>query len=121
MAQFQYRATDYAGKIVEGSMEAGEERSVVARLQERGLIPLKIGAGGAVATPARAPIAIPSIGGRKKVKNKDVLVFTQELSTLLKAGMPLDKSLTTLADLAPGELKRIANEVLNAVRGGSSL
>ncbi|HEY2385595.1 MAG TPA: type II secretion system F family protein [Candidatus Binatia bacterium] len=121
MAQFQYRATDYTGKIVEGSMEAGEERSVVARLQERGLIPLRIGAGGAVAAPARVPISLPTIGGRKKVRNKDVLVFTQELSTLLKAGLPLDKSLTTLADLAPGDLKRIATEVLNSVRGGSSL
>ena len=121
MAQFQYRATDYTGKIVEGSMEAGEERSVVARLQERGLIPIRIGAGGAVAPPARVPISLPTIGGRKKVRNKDVLIFTQELSTLLKAGLPLDKSLTTLADLAPGDLKRIATEVLNSVRGGSSL
>jgi general secretion pathway protein F len=120
MAQFQYRATDYTGKIVEGSMEAGEERSVVTRLQERGLIPLRIGAGAGVAVPARAPIALP-IRGRKKVRNKDVLIFTQELSTLLKAGMPLDKSLTTLAELAPGDLKRVANEVLNAVRGGTSL
>jgi general secretion pathway protein F len=122
MAQFQYRATDYTGKIVEGSMEAGEERSVVARLQERGLIPLRIGAGGGAPAPARVAISLPTIGsGRKKVRNKDVLIFTQELSTLLKAGLPLDKSLTTLADLAPGDLKRIATEVLNSVRGGSSL
>lgn len=122
MAQFQYRATDYQGKIVEGAMEAGEERSVVLRLQERGLIPLKIGAGGAVAAPSRMPIALPAIGARrKKVRNKDVLVFTQELSTLLAAGMPLDRSLTTLAELAPGDLKRITTEVLNSVRGGTSL
>ena len=33
MAQYQYRATDFQGKIVEGAMEAGEERSVVLRLQ----------------------------------------------------------------------------------------
>lgn len=122
MAQYQYRATDYQGKIVEGSMEAGEERSVVARLQERGLIPLRIGSGGAVATVARAPISLPTLGGRRtKIKNKDVLVFTQELSTLLAAGMPLDRSLTTLAELAPGDLKRVTTEVLNSVRGGTSL
>src|SRR5262249_45988355 len=102
MAQYQYRATDYQGKIVEGAMEAGEERAVVLRLQERGLIPLRIGAGGATVAQPRTAIALPTIGGRKKVKNKDVLVFTQELSTLLAAGMPLDRSLTTLAELAPG-------------------
>ena len=122
MAQYQYRATDYQGKIVEGSMEAGEERSVVMRLQERGLIPIRIGAGGVVSAPARIPVSLPTLGGRrKKVKNKDVLVFTQELSTLLAAGMPLDRSLTTLAELAPGDLKRVTTEVLNSVRGGTSL
>jgi len=122
MAQYQYRATDYQGKIVEGAMEAGEERSVILRLQERGLIPIRIGAGGAVAAPTRSAIALPSFGSRvKRVKNKDVLVFTQELSTLLAAGMPLDRSLTTLAGLAPGDLKRVTTEVLNSVRGGTSL
>ena len=35
--------------------------------------------------------------------------------------MPLDRSLTTLAELAPGDLKRITTEVLNSVKGGSSL
>ncbi len=121
MAQYQYRATDYQGKIVEGAMEAGEERSVVLRLQERGLIPLRIGAGGASVAPARTAIPLPSFGGGKRVKNKDVLIFTQELSTLLAAGMPLDRSLTTLAELAPGDLKRVTTEVLNSVRGGTSL
>ncbi len=120
MGQYQYRATDYQGKIVEGAMEAGEERAVILRLQERGLIPLRIGAGGATAAPTRPAIALPSFGA-KRVKNKDVLVFTQELSTLLAAGMPLDRSLTTLSELAPGDLKRVTGEVLNSVRGGTSL
>ena len=35
--------------------------------------------------------------------------------------MPLDRSLTTLAELAPGDLKRVTGEVLNSVRGGTSL
>lgn len=122
MTQFQYRATDFQGKIVEGSMEAGEERAVVQRLQERGLIPLRIGAGSAPAPAARA-LSLPSFGGGgKKVRTKDLLVFTQEMSTLLGAGMPLDRSLTTLTTLAQGEeLKRVTSAVLQSVRGGSSL
>lgn len=120
MTQFQYRATDFQGKIVEGSMEAGEERAVVLRLQERGLIPLLIGAGSVPATAART-VSLSSFG-RKGVRTKDLLVFTQELSTLLAAGMPLDRSLTTLADLTQGaELKRVTGEVLTSVRGGASL
>jgi general secretion pathway protein F len=120
VTQFQYRAADFQGKIVEGSMEAGEERAVVLRLQERGLIPLLIGAGG-VAAPTRRAVILSGFG-RRGVRTKDLLVFTQELSTLLAAGMPLDRSLTTLADLTQGaELKRATGEVLTSVRGGASL
>jgi general secretion pathway protein F len=120
MTQFQYRATDLQGKIVEGTIDAGEERAVVLRLQERGLIPIRIGAGGA---PVRAgwSVNVPALN-RGGVRGKDLLVFTQELSTLLAAGMPLDRSLTTLAELTQGaELKKVTGEVLQAVRGGSSL
>jgi general secretion pathway protein F len=120
--QFQYRATDFQGKIVEGSIEAGEERAVVLRLQERGLIPLRIGAGSAPVAATRVPLTLPAFGRGRGVRTKDLLVFTQELSTLLAAGMPLDRSLTTLADLTAGaELKKVTNEVLTSVRGGSSL
>src|SRR5882724_10720571 len=121
--QFQYRATDFQGKIVEGSIEAGEERAVVLRLQERGLIPIRIGAGSAPVPATRIPLTLPAFGRRRGVvRTKDLLVFTQELSTLLAAGMPLDRSLTTLADLTPAaELKKITNDVLKSVRGGTSL
>ena len=44
MAQFQYRAVDPQGKVVEGTIEAAEVPAVVARLHDRGLIPLNIGA-----------------------------------------------------------------------------
>jgi len=120
MAQFQYRATDFQGKIVEGSMEAGEERSVVQRLREKGLIPIRIGAGSAAPRAAKA-VSLPTLG-RKKVKTAELLIFTRELATLLAAGMPLDRSLTTLTQLAQTpELKRVTSEVLEAVRGGTSL
>jgi general secretion pathway protein F len=120
MAQFQYRATDFQGKIVEGSMEAGEERSVVQRLREKGLIPIRIGAGSAVPRAGKS-VTLPTLG-RKKVKTSELLIFTRELATLLGAGMPLDRSLTTLTQLAQTpELKRVTGEVLEAVRGGTSL
>jgi general secretion pathway protein F len=121
MAQFQYRATDFQGKIVEGSMEAGEERSVVQRLREKGLIPIRIGAGTSAVPRAARAITLPSFG-RKGVKTSELLIFTRELATLLGAGMPLDRSLTTLTQLAQTpELKRVTSEVLESVRGGTAL
>jgi general secretion pathway protein F len=124
LAQFQYRAVDPQGKVVEGTIEAAEVPAVVARLHDRGLIPLDIGAssGGARLRPAR--LALPqlrSFGGHR-VRHRDLLVLTQELAALSSAGLPLDRSLATLAELADNpELKRIVTEVLNAVQGGKSL
>ena len=125
MAQFQYRAVDPEGKVVEGTIEAAEAPAVVARLQDRGLIPIKVGESrdGARAV-AQSRVSLPSLSsfGRKRVKNRDLLVLTQELSALVSSGLPLDRSLATLAELADNpELKRIVGEVLTAVQGGKSL
>jgi general secretion pathway protein F len=125
LAQFQYRAVDPQGKVVEGTIEAAEVPAVVARLHDRGLIPINIGASageGPRARPAR--MSLPSLPafGKKRVKGRDLLVLTQELSALVGAGLPLDRSLAVLAELADHpELKRIVTEVLHAVQGGKSL
>jgi general secretion pathway protein F len=121
MAQFQYRAADGDGKVLEGTIEAGEVAMAVARLQERGLIPLRVAAAG----PARtglASISLPSLNFRKGVRNQDLLIFTHELSTLLGAGLPLDRSLSILSELSERpEMKRVVSEILQAVQRGKSL
>jgi general secretion pathway protein F len=123
VSQFQYRAVDPQGKVVEGTIEAGEVPVVVARLHDRGLIPLSIAAGEG-ARPRAGGVKLPVLPtlGRRRVKGRDLLVMTQELSALVSAGLPLDRSLATLAELADNaELKRILGEVLHAVQGGKSL
>jgi len=120
LAQFQFRAADAEGKVVEGMIEAAESAAVIARLQDRGLIPIRIGvAAGKVVTGrpmARARRFQARLGQRH------LLIVTQELSALLGAGLPLDRSLATLVELADHpELRRILDEVLTAVRGGKSL
>lgn len=121
MAQFQYRAADPQGKVVEGTLEAPEESAVVIRLQERGLIPIRVGAAAeAKARGARPSVRMPRI--RRRLGGRDLLVLTQELAALVSAGLPLDRSLATLGELADNpELKAIVTDVLQAVRGGKSL
>jgi general secretion pathway protein F len=126
VAQFQYRAVDPQGKVVEGTIEAAEVPAVVARLHDRGLIPLNIGASvaGDGARTRASRISLPTLPrlGRGRVKGRDLLVMTQELSALVSSGLPLDRSLATLGELADKpELKRILTEVLHAVQGGKSL
>ncbi len=121
MAQFQFRAADAEGKVVEGTIEAGEAAAVVARLQDRGLIPLRVGAAAESKAPARIGGVAPS-RFRGRLGQRHLLIVTQELSALLGAGLPLDRSLATLTELADHpDLARILDEVLTSVRGGKSL
>jgi general secretion pathway protein F len=120
MAFFQYRAADQAGKIIEGVMEAEVEQSVVSRLHEMGCIPLRIALpGDSVGSSAQPRL---SILNRRKVSQQQLLQFTQELSTLLAAGLPLDRSLSILGGLIEEkEFSTVLKTILEAVRAGKSL
>jgi type II secretion system protein F len=120
MAFFQYRAADHAGKIVEGVMEAEAEQSVISRLHEMGCIPLRIAMPGD-RTVAGSPQRLAGFS-KRKVSQQQLLQFTQELSTLLGAGLPLDRSLSILGNLIEGgEFGKVLGILLEAVRAGKSL
>ena len=111
MGIFSYRATTTDGAIVEGVIEAADEKDAVDRLKNSGVIPLKI------TTPREG------IGKRflRKSSKGDILTFTTELSALLSAGLPLDRSLNILSDISEsGEMKNIVKSVLKSIREGSS-
>lgn len=119
MAFFEYKAVTAAGKIIEGTLEAADERSAAARLGEQGQFPIKLVSPDSSALLGRE-ITLP--WQRKKVPQKDLLVFTQELSTLIKAGLPLDRSLAILSDLTENTyLKEIVQDLLREIKGGKSL
>jgi general secretion pathway protein F len=120
MALFQYRAADYSGKVVEGVMDADAEHGVVARLHDMGFVPLRIAASSEAA--GRSGSASVSLFQHRRVGEKALLHFTQELSTLLGAGLPLDRSLSVLANLVEGpEFKKIVGRLLEEVRAGKAL
>ncbi|OGQ82604.1 MAG: hypothetical protein A3F90_13955 [Deltaproteobacteria bacterium RIFCSPLOWO2_12_FULL_60_19] len=120
MALFQYRAADYSGKVVEGVMEAEAEQSVVSRLHDMGFVPLRIVPPGE--TAGKVGYLPGVLFARRKVSEQALLHFTQELATLLGAGLPLDRSLSVLSNLVQGEeFKKIVRRLLEEVRAGKSL
>lgn len=123
MPQFHYQATTPQGKLIEGVMEAGEERTVVARLHEQGYLPLQIGQPGQARTKtALSQLSLPEISLRGRVKQRDLLVMTQELATLISSGLPLDRALSVLNGLTTKEeLKKAVGQILRAVQQGKSL
>ena len=115
MAEYIYKATTVSGEIVEGSMEGHDEKAVVRNLQQMGYIPVRL-------SPARE-----TAGGSRfslfpqRVGMKNLLIFTQELSTLISAGLPIDRSLDILATLTENErLRETTKDVLKRIEGGSS-
>ena len=116
MPEFAYRATDRMGKIVEGLMEAPVERDVIGKLQSMGYIPIKVGHPGKTRSFS---LDIDIAGFFKRISSKDVMTFTQQLSTLISAGLPLDKSLSIVAELTEkGEFQKVINDVLSSIQGG---
>jgi type II secretion system protein F len=120
MGTFQYTATDRAAKIVRGSMEAADERAVVTWLRANGYYPIKIGQPGAAAEVTPGLVRLPTRFGRGP-STQDVLAFTQQLSTLLEAGMELDRSLAILLDLTDNQrFRSILRTILADIQSGSS-
>jgi general secretion pathway protein F len=116
MATFYFKAVAADGKIRSGSL-AGDSDKVIAReLRTQGLTPVYVGI-----APKRSALEIklPEIGGRKR---RDVLFFTQELSTLLNAGVPLDRALSITAELTERSgFRFVVLDVLRVLKGGRSL
>ncbi len=117
MAEYLYKATTLAGQTVEGSMEGKDEATIVQNLHQLGYIPIRI----ISAQPRSVRFRFPSVLGRR-VGIKYLLTFTQELSTLLSAGLPLDRSLRILESLTEKEkLREALRDVIKKIEGGSSL
>lgn len=122
MPEYIYKASDRTGKVVEGSIDAGDEPAVITKLRSMGYIPIHIGpatSGKLLSRFFDLKISVPV--PFSKVSSKDLLSFTQELSTLIKAGLPLDRGLSIIMEITDNEhLKEISQELLKDVRGGKS-
>jgi general secretion pathway protein F len=123
MPQFHYQATTLQGKVIEGVMEAGEERMVVTWLHEQGYLPLRVTPPGQTKPKTAVSwFSMPTLPGRGTVRQRDLMVLTQELATLISAGLPLDRALSVLTGLtAKEELKKVVGQILRAVQQGKSL
>ena len=117
MALYNYKAVTPAGETIRGEMEAASTEDVARLLQEAGNIPLQAKAADASSLDLNK-LLTPS----NKPKAREVGQFTQQMATLLKAGLPLDRSLHVLIDLADNErTRRMAEKIRDHVREGGTL
>ena len=120
MPFYQYKAVTPGGEVQEGVLEASSTPAAVARLQEMGFIPIRAEeAGAAKAGPAAAG---KPFFERRTITQNDIGVITRELATLLRAGLPLDRSVEILINLAPNpRVGELLGRIRSDVRGGASL
>jgi len=115
-ATFTYRAVTPDGKLRTGTLSAESDRAVARELQRQGLTPLRVSAG----ESKLKNLQLPQFGRGKRAR--DVLFFTQELATLLSAGVPLDRALAITSELSERpQFRQVIGEVLRALKGGRSL
>lgn len=111
MPIYSYTAINEDDKRVNGTVEASNQKIAQNILVERKLKPLHL-------TEEKKKLAIPSFGG-KKVKIKDMVIFTRQLATMINAGVPLVRSLATLQNQTENpSFKKTISEITKDVEGG---
>ena len=119
MPLFRYKTVTPAGETQEGDMDGLSQAAVVERLQGMGLIPVRVEE---IAASAGTQANSGGFFGKNRVTQDDVAVFTQEIATLLKAGLPLDRCLEILISLSANEpVRQLMSQLREDVRGGASL
>jgi general secretion pathway protein F len=123
MPLYQYKAVTPAGEVLEGAMEAVTQKGVIDHLRDMGYTPIKAveaGAGESASVATRKPQGMRLF--QRSITQDNVGVMTREIATLLKAGLPLDRSMEILVSLAENEkVAELLTRVRNEVRGGASL
>ncbi len=117
MATFTYTARTKSGDTQSGVITANSQEAAVGILKQKGVHPI-------VVKPADGKgmnmnIKLP---GKKGIKSKDLVIFTRQFSTMINAGVPILRALTTLREQTDSaNLKESLDQVIADVQGGAQL
>ena len=105
---FEWEGRDKSGKIVRGEIRAGGEAAVSASLRRQGILLTKV--------------KKRRTSGGRSIRQKDVALFTRQLATMMKAGVPLLQSFDIVGRGATNpRMARLLNDIRSDVETGTSL
>src|SRR6059036_2915787 len=124
MPQFAYKARRRSGEVVQGVLDVPDRSAALTQIERLGLFPVMVdGSKGAAAAaadrpaerPASRPALFPGLRRRRRrtPKLQELATFTQQLSNLLKCGMPLTVALQSMTHL---ESKGIPSDVSKVLK-----
>jgi type IV pilus assembly protein PilC len=105
---FEWEGKDRSGKLVRGELRAGGEAAVSASMRRQGILVTKV--------------KRRRLSGGKSIGQKDIAIFTRQLSTMMKAGVPLLQAFDIVGRGSTNpRLTRLLNEIRSDVETGTSL
>src|SRR5512141_2104853 len=105
---FEWEGRDRNGKQVRGETRASGENQVLCSLRRQGVTPTKV--------------KKRRMRSGKKIKPKDIAIFTRQLATMMKAGVPLLQAFDIVGRGNPnGSVTKLLNDVRTDVETGTSL
>jgi len=118
MPNFRYSVRDRSGKAVAGTIDAPTLQNAGERLYQLGYFPIQIEEEGKAVS-----LGLSSIWQRfQKMKLEDLIFFSEQLSTLYKAGLPLLTGLKSLMEQAENrKLKPVLEGIYRQIEGGNTL
>ncbi len=118
MSAYEYAALDAKGRQVKGLIEGDTPRAARQQLRERGLTPIDI----SEVSEQRLNRQSVFSRGAGAISNTELSLFTRQLATLVRSGLPLDEALTAVSDQSESKrVKRVALGVRAGVIEGNSL
>ena len=114
MIIFDYVAKKQDGEKVKGKIEVKSEEQAIKLLRSRNLVVITL-------KDASAPLFAEFSENFSKIKNKEVVTFTRQLSTMINAGLPLTQALMVLKNQGNLKFSEIVDEVMRGVQSGTSL
>lgn len=119
MKEYLYTAKDSEGQVVKAKVEASSTEAAAKLLMERKLFPIDIREPSQAGLSARISEFTQDV---RKVSSKDRVVFTRQMATLIKAGLPLAKALQIMVDQIDNvQLRKTVLGISNSVQGGNTL
>ena len=122
MSLYLYSGRSTRGELVRGSLDGESQEAVAARLQQDGVTPISIAAGTGVAASSAPLQQLAQRLGWGKPTTADLVLFTRQMYTIVKSGIPLLRGLRGLAGSTHNTvLRRALEDVLRSLEGGRDL
>ncbi|MBN2372538.1 type II secretion system inner membrane protein GspF [bacterium] len=120
MAVYEYKALNAKGKTIQGVIDATTHFEARSKLRLDGIFAYDLDI--AELEEVSPQKRLLSIGFGARISKNEVCILTRQLATLLKAGLPLDQSLTVLIEQVESEsLKKIVIQIREKVKEGNAL